>query len=116
MKLFIFLIAIIAALSIVSVASADKRTLSYSPNPANVGDSLVFSGCGYGPREDLLVQAIHNTKFSEEIVQIQEFADSNGCFSTSDFPYTIQSSGKWVANVYDYNSAHKLSTLFFTVN
>ena len=119
MKYFIFLVAVISALCIVSVASADKRTILYSPNPAHVGDSLVLSGCGYTPGEYLQVQAVHNSKTATTILQIGETIDSAGCFSTDNAPYTLVSNevGKWVANVFDYNTGLKESTLnFYVVN
>ncbi len=113
--------AVLAFVCVVGVllaptASAANGTLTVSPNPAVVGDPLVFSGCGYTPGQDVQVQAVHNTKIATYILQQTEFVDATGCFSTANEPYIAPDAGKWTANAFDYNTGQKVAaTLNFFV-
>lgn len=110
-------VLVLAALLIVSAASAGNGSIAVSPSPAIVGDSLVFSGCGYTAGQNVQVQAVHNTKPATYILQIGETVGAGGCFSTADFPYVVPAPGKWTINVSDYNSGHQqAATLNFFVN
>lgn len=116
MKKLLLLLAVAAvALCVAASASADNPALTFSPNPAVVGDSIVFSGCGYVPGASLTVQAVHNTKAVTDILQIGVTVDSTGCLSTSSFPYTVPDAGKWTANVIEA-SGKKDVTINFTVS
>jgi hypothetical protein len=112
-KLLLVLAVVAATLCFASSAFAGKPSLTYSPNPIFVGDSLVFSGCGYTPNTAIQVQAIHNTKPNTWILQVGETTDANGCFSTADYPYTVPTSGKVTASVFE--GSHKDATINFTV-
>jgi hypothetical protein len=115
MKKLLLLLAIsaVAALCVTATALADNPRLTFSPDPIAVGDSLVFSGCGYTPNVAIQVQAVHNTKPYTWILQIGETTDANGCFSTADFLYTVPVSGKVTASVFE--GLHKDVTINFTV-
>lgn len=112
----ILALAAFAALLIVPAASAANGKLVVSPSPAVVGDSLVFSGCGYPPGYYLQVRATYDTKAATYILYLAvETDDLTGCFSTSDTPYAVPAAGKWTINVFDYDSGQKLATLNLTV-
>ena len=113
MKRLVALVLSAAALSFTAAASADNPALTFSPNPVSVGDSIVFSGCGYVPGQTYLVQAVHNTKAVTVILQIGEVADANGCISTADYPYFVPEPGKWTATV--WSGIKHLVTINFNV-
>lgn len=113
MRFLVLTATIAAALSFAAAASADNPALTFSPNPAAVGDSLVLSGCGYSAGQDYQVQLVHNTKAVTDILQIDELADANGCISTADFPYLLPDAGKWTATV--WIGIKHLVTVNFTV-
>ena len=110
---------LVAALCVVSTASADKRTLSITPTPVSVGAALIFTGCGYIPGTNVGVQLVRNTKTAEWIFQVDETVDATGCFSTADAPYLVPAAGKWTANLFLGDSVpaqNKSATLIFFVD
>jgi hypothetical protein len=87
--------------------------VSVSPSPAHVGDSLVFSGCGYAAASGVTV--VINSPFAVSFTGAT--TDGSGCFSTSGWGYTARTAGSYTVNVYQPTDHHNPSgSLTFTVN
>ena len=92
-----------------TVSTADTSTASSEPT---VGSSLVFSGCGYTPGDDVLVQVTSPTA----VTTFGVMPDAAGCISTEDnglFP--VRSAGEHQAAAYQSSRRKADATVTFTV-
>ena len=115
-KFTLLFVVLVASMFFVGQAASSTPKLSVSPATPSVGDNMVFAGCGYTPSNQVQVQVLFNSKTAEVIDQVDETVDANGCISTSATPFTALYSGKWVANVFEFNTGHKDTTLNFFVS
>lgn len=100
-----------AAVLFVSPALAARHhhadpTVSVNPSPAYVGDSLVFSGCGYAASSNLTL--VVDSPFAMSFTGAS--TDTSGCFSTaSSWGYTALMAGSYTVDVYQPTDHHKPS-------
>lgn len=112
----IFTALLVAASALPTAARpGSDATLVVTPNAPIVGDSLVFTGCGYTPGVGVTV-SVHSPTATAFFGSL---ADADGCFSTGateDFVVTV--AGDYTAST--FQSGHgpnkALVTLAFIVN
>jgi hypothetical protein len=93
-----------------TVSTADASAASSTPT---VGSSLVFSGCGYTPGDDVLVQVTSPTA----VTTFGVMPDAAGCISTEEnglFP--VRNAGEHKAAAYQSNRRKADATVTFTVS
>ena len=91
---------------------ASGATLAVSSDAPVVGDSLVFSGCGYGPGVGVTVTVQSPTA----LAFFGSIADADGCFSTGateNFVVTVV--GDYTASTWQ-GGRKALASAAFTVN
>lgn len=84
----------IAALALTVGAGANVRpkgTITVSPNPT-VGQTVIITGCGFGPHTYTLVYGPSSTKFDGR-------TGPGGCKQLVAFVPDVE--GVWVVNIYD---------------
>ena len=125
MRKILMLAAVPAALSVALVAPATAAkpgsatlTVTASSGGATatsqptVGSSLVFSGCGYQPGADVLVQVTSPTA----VTTYGEVAGSDGCVSTADSAtFTARDAGTYTAAAFQSSRRRADANLTFTV-
>jgi hypothetical protein len=125
MRKILMLAAVPAVLSVALVAPAtaaksSSATLTVSTSAAGagassqptVGSSLVFSGCGYQPGVDVLVQVTSPTA----VTTYGEVAGSDGCVSTADSDaFTAHDAGTYTAAAFQSSRRKADANLTFTV-
>lgn len=92
-----------------SVSTADAAAASSEPT---VGSSLVFSGCGYVPGDDVLVQVTSPTA----VTTFGVMPDAAGCISTEEnglFP--VRDAGEHKASAYQSSRRKADASVVFTV-
>ena len=92
-----------------TVSTAEASAASSEPS---VGSSLVFSGCGYAPGDDVLVRVTSPTATTTFGVM----ADADGCISTADTElYQVRDAGDHKAAAYQSSRRKADATVTFTV-
>ena len=109
----LFLLAIAAGLLTVPSALASDGTLSVSPSSPHVGDSLVFSGCGYTAGEEWYVVVAAPNKKGNATVEVD--TDATGCLTTAAAPYVARYSGVYRVYVVQVVGFYATPALTFTV-
>lgn len=114
--------AFLCSLVLIGNASAAKNGITFLINPATptVGQSAVFSGCGYPANNDVALYYEANPSksgVSPDSYLVYPATDANGCFSYNWIP---DESGEWYAIVYagsgHNDSYHLKAKLEFDVN
>jgi hypothetical protein len=92
-----------------TVSTAGASAAASQPT---VGSSLVFSGCGYEPGADVLVQVVSPTATTT----YGEVAGSDGCISTADSAtFTAHDAGTYTAAAFQSSKRKADANLTFTV-
>lgn len=97
--LFVLIFALVGAITLwVSFAApAPPATLIATPNPATVGSSEVFTGCGYQPNTGTTI--VVNSPYATSFFGAP--ADANGCINSSKTEnFTNEQAGTYKVNAW----------------
>ncbi len=79
------------ALLAVPAALGGSTTMTATPNPAQVGDTVTFAGCGFASTTHLVLTVEMQSPSVSLVYDASPVIDSSGCFSDSN--YVTRSAG-----------------------
>jgi len=116
-KIVLVLTALLVSLVAATAASAGSSpsTLTVTPSAPLLGDSLVFSGCGWNATnpnqtQNLVALDIHEPDFNYVVIYVP--VSKSGCFTTAGIDYQATQTGTYTVLAFQ---KYRQAFLSFTV-